>query len=269
MRLMKRFRYFLRGVLAEIISVAAAITVSGVSYIMSEEQSTGLLIIVITLVTVLVFLVLIRTRKDRQSLYYLPLMKPREKANWIGNGTWDYSKSNDAYLITDSLNGFIFNKCLLWGDYVADFEFKIVRDNCGWIVRARDLSNYVMLQCGLDQINPHIKRNGIFFISHGKDPGVNLTFDTQLHLDLWYRATVYCEKSNIRIQIRDQEWQSIFDRIWTIPERQVFRYKEKIGEEDKERKTIVLPVDLDFGTIGFRCWAHEKSLIRDLLIRKM
>ncbi len=266
---MKRLCYFLRGVLTEIIGAVAAIIAGAVSYKMSEDPSTGLLITVIIVVTVLAVVVYFRTKEDRHRLHYLPLTKPREKDNWVGKGTWEYSKSNGAYLITNSLNGFIFNKCLLWTDYAVDFEFKIVRDNCGWIVRARDLSNYVMLQCGLDQINPHIKRNGIFFISHGKDPGVNLTFDTQLRLDLWYKAIIHCEKSRLTIRISDQKQQPIFDRIWTIPERQVFRYKEKIGEEDKESKTIVLPVDLDFGTIGFRCWGHEQSLIRDLLIRKI
>lgn len=265
---MKRIWFFLLGSKAEIISVVTSITVVMISF-SYKDRLTALVITVAVLVVFLTILIYVRTRGDRRRFYYSPLTKPKEKDYWVGRGTWNYSKSNGAYLITDSMNGFIFNKCLLWGDYVVSFEFKIINENCGWIVRARDLSNYVMLQCRLDRINPLIKLHGIWWGRSPKDPGVNLTFDTQLHLDLWYKAIISCEKSHLTIQIRDQEQQPIFNRIWTIPKERVFRYKEKIGQEEKEGKPIALPIDLDFGTIGFRCWAYEKSLIRDVLIRKV
>lgn len=264
---MKRIWFFLLGSKAEIISAITSITVVMIS-LSYKDRLTALVITVVVLVVFLTILIYVRTRGDRRRFYYLSLTKPKEKKDWVGRGTWDYSKSNRAYLITNSTNGFIFAKCLLWDDYVVNFDFKIVRNCNGWIVRARDLSNYVMLQCGLVGINPHVKLRGIWHMKSHADSDVNLTFDNQLHLDVWYKARIYCEKSHLTIQIRDQKRLLVFDRIWEIPENLVFRYKEKI-EEEGEGKPIALPVDLDFGTIGFRCWSHEKSLIRDLLIQKI
>jgi len=171
-------------------------------------------------------------------------------------------------LLTDSANGFLFSRCLLWQDYKLSFEFKIVRNCIGWVVRARDLSNYIMLQCCLDGINPHIKTNGMWWIKRHGDTDVNLTFDDKLNLDEWYNAKIHCEKSQIKLQIFGQNQVSIFDRMWEIPDKVVVSYLES-PESKVPTKTIVLPVDLDVGTIGFRCWGYEKSLVRDLLVKRI
>ena len=51
-------------------------------------------------------------------------------------------------IVTESDKGGIAKPCQTWTDYVFEFETKIVNKYTSWIVRAADIENYMMLQCG-------------------------------------------------------------------------------------------------------------------------
>ena len=123
----------------------------------------------------------------------------------------------------------------MWSDYRYVFEFKIIRSCLGVILRAINLSNYVMLQIGQTGIRPHIKVNGAWTAWEFKD--VDLDFESNLKLDNWYKCMISCEKDIINIRILKNK-NSIFDRDWIIPSGQInFAFKK----DEEDRKPLLIP----------------------------
>lgn len=234
-----------------------------VAWLAFSIRDNKVIFIISVIVFVLLLLVIIYLRMKEKSFYFVPLKKSQEKDNWIGRGTFEYIKSDNCFSITNSDAGYIFSKSLLWSNYSFTFDFKIINSCLGWILRAIDLSNYIMLQCGTDGINPHIKINGMWRKREHKD--VELSFDKYLSLDKWYRGKLISEKRTVRITILEGE-SAIFDRHWNIPEKAIVEYRKKEGETPNH---ILLPINLDYGTVGFRCWGPEKGLVKNLLIEKL
>lgn len=185
----------------------------------------------------------------------------KDKDEWMGVGALDYVPAHKCFSITDADPGYIYPKCLHWRDYSFSFQFKITKDCLGAVVRAVDLSNYVMLQIGTNGIRPHIRVNGGWAAWEYKD--VSLGFTNALSLDRWYKCIVTCEKDSISIKLLENK-KTLFDRIWSIPKGSViFNY-----DQDNKKVGIPFPISLDYGSAGFRDWGHERAFIKDVLIKK-
>jgi hypothetical protein len=83
---------------------------------------------------------------------------------WEYYGDWRTEKENgeNILIVTDSPIGGIAKPCQLWTDYVFEFETKIIQHNSSWIIRARDIFHYVMLQCRQTELYPHFWADGFW-----------------------------------------------------------------------------------------------------------
>jgi hypothetical protein len=249
---LRRFKYDLIAVLANVASAHVAF-----------KEQTAVAFAITALVFTISFVVVIYFRTKDKAFYFLPLRRAGQDKDWVGRGKLNFSQSEKAYEITDSHAGFIFPKTTQWDDYSFDFEFKIANVCLGWVVRAVNLSNYIMLQCGYDGINPHIRINGNWsLVGHGE---ANLTFEENLSPDKWYRAVVTCEKRNIKMTIYDGKT-VVFDRHWIIPDNIIINF-ERPGSQPDLR--IAQEVDFDFGAIGFRNHGAEDAFVRNVYVERL
>jgi hypothetical protein len=81
---------------------------------------------------------------------------------WEYHGDWRTEREGDGHIliVTESERGGIVQPCLSWKDYIFEFETRIVNGNTSWIIRAKNILSYVMLQCGQDRLYPHFRVNG-------------------------------------------------------------------------------------------------------------
>jgi hypothetical protein len=261
----KKISIFFKTYKYEIIVFLVNLTTAYIAFIFRDIL---ILFLSFIFIFILSFILVIYFRTSDKDFYYLPLDKPGQEKDWVGRGIWKYVRSEKCFEITKSHVGFIFPKTFLWDDYSFEFDFKIVNRTCAWIVRAVNLSNYIMLQCAFEGINPHIRLDGEWLVKSHSDKDVNLTFREQLEPDKWYRAKVMCEKRSIRISIIDAE-RTIFDRHWVIPDTLAFVYKFKVEEGRQEEKILQRPIDFDFGAIGFRNSGDERGFIRDVHVQRL
>ena len=260
---MRKICYFLKDYKFDIIAAILNLISISIAFVYYPDNNKIFLLSSLIILTSFFIILYLRTRE--KDFYFIALTRRRDKDDWIGRGEFEYFRSEGSFYITRSGAGYIYSKSLNWSNYLFSFDFKIVNRYLGWIVRAINLSNYVMLQCGYDGINPHIKVNSLWFKKAHGDPDINLTYNEPLSKDKWYTGKLYCEKRVIKIMILEDNI-VIFERQWIIPLAQVFEFKKK---ENVQTQKMFLPIDLDYGTIGFRCWGDERGLIKNILIEKI
>ena len=193
----------------------------------------------------------------------MPLDKPGAEIEWVGRGDLKFHRSESCYEITNSNVGYLYPKTLLWDDYSYEFDFKIIKKTCGWIVRAQNLSNHIMLQCANNGINPHIRLDGQWIVY--KHENENLTFKNELSLDRWYKARITCDKRMIKISIFAEK-STIFNRQWIIPDKLTWEVNK---ENQKEKFNLLREIDFDFGGVGFRNYSGERAFIKNIYINKL
>jgi len=262
---MNNVKYIARTYKYELFALVINVATAFISFILVNSP-IAIMITVFVLAISTFLLIYFRTRD--KDFYYLPLNKPGSEKDWIGIGKFFYMVNANCYEITESHAGYIFPAVLDWSDYKFEFDFKVVNRYLAWIVRANNLSNYLMFQCGLDGINPHIRLNGQWIIKNHQDSDVNFTFKENLSPDTWYHAKIFCEKRNIRLVIYNKKF-PLFDRHWKIPERLLINYKTSLDPKDKNLAQLVQNIDFDFGAIGFRNHGDEKGLIKNIYIEKL
>jgi len=260
---MKRTYYFLKNYKYDFIASFFLIGSIIVGYYFRYSQKILFYVSIGFIIVSLVVIIYLRVI-DR-SFYFIPFNRRSDKDEWIGKGEFEYSRVKKCFEITNTSSGYIFSKCFMWSDYRYIFEFKIIRSCLGVILRAINLSNYVMLQIGQNGIRPHIKVNGAWQAWEFKD--FNLAFEESLKLDNWYKCIISCEKDVINIRIFKNKI-SIFDRDWIIPSGQINFMFQK-DEEDKKPLQIPFAINLEYGTIGFRNYGLEKALLRNVLIERI
>jgi len=217
------------------------------------------------IITILSFSLIVYLRLKEKDFYFTALTKREDKDDWLGRGTFEYRRASRAYLIANSEAGYIFSKTLYWSDYKYEFEFKILNSCLGAVVRAANLSDYVMFQIRLEGIRPHIRINGGWRPWEAKETG--LVFKDELSRDNWYKCTLTCEKDLIDIKIEKAD-EIIIERSWNIShERLGFPFPQL--ENDPKPITIHFPIDLDYGSVGFRNTGGEKALVKNVLIEKL
>lgn len=267
--MMKQFYFFVRSHMYEIIVIILELALAWTGFVYKDE-SIFLIASSFTFFVLLLVIIYLRTRE--RPLYYLPMSKIKSNEDWIGQGIWQFTKTDRCFEISQSESGYIYPKTLLWDDYSVEFNFKIIKRYIGCILRAINLSNYVMLQFGVEGINPHVKLNGMWYPKKHDDPDVDLSFQGGLSQDKWYYCKLICHHKKIRIIIKNDQ-ELIIDRHWVIPPHVFVQYIDKEykteAEKIKNTKTILLPADLDYGTFGFRSSGDEKGLIKDILIKKI
>src|SRR6266446_4105104 len=79
-------------------------------------------------------------RVRERDFYYESLGDRKQRGRWVGYGTFEYSRMDRCFRITNSDSGFLFTRTLSWSDYEFRFRFKILTSCLGVIIRAVNLS---------------------------------------------------------------------------------------------------------------------------------
>lgn len=257
-----RVKYFLRRFRVDIITCIVAVICYAVAYLL--QDSPALAFTLSTGITFAATLVIIYSRLSERDFYFEALQAPSDKDNWIGEGTFQYERVQGAFEITRSYSGFLFSKALNWSDYRFGFEFKILNASVGAIVRATDLSNLVMLQFFEDRIRAHIRVNGLWL--YWDPPITGLTYREKLDMNRWHRCLLECDKGSIQIRIFQND-EAVLDRLWKIPLGPLTFLAE--SEDKKTNVRIPFPVNLEFGTVGFRNDGAEDAAVKNVLVEKL
>ena len=117
-------RYFLKKNRVEFFSLVFAVFGYITSYLFVDKPGTSFIISIA--VTFIATTVIIYSKTKEKDFYFLSLQNNTDKEDWIGEGTFQYDRTQGAFRITNSFSGFIFSKCLNWSDYILEFKFKIL-----------------------------------------------------------------------------------------------------------------------------------------------
>ncbi len=217
-----------------------------------------------TAIFTLSFFVIIYFRTKDTDFYFMSLDKPGCEKDWVGRGRFAFVRNENCFEITDSHAGYIFPKTAIWDDYKLECNFKIVNMSFCCIIRAVNLSNYVMYQLFYDRIKPHLRINGEWIIMEEN------VFEDKLKPDKWYKLIIICEKRSIRINIK-YENKSLFDRHFVIPSQigVVYRELNSKGEETKRETKLMQNIDFDFGSIGVRNYGDERAFVKNIYLEKL
>jgi hypothetical protein len=172
--------------------------------------------------------------------------------NWQKDGDWSIVSHNGERVlrVTDSGVGGIATPCLTWVNYVFEFDTRIEKKYSGWIIRAQNLGNYVMLQCRLDQILPCFRAGGQHDLTWTHRNAIPLR--QSLALNTWY---------HVRIKVRGT---------------QVSITMEGGNIKGKMRITHLPPlehpggiVSYSEGSMGFREAQDECALFRNVQVKRL
>lgn len=244
--------FFIKGNKTEFISLLLALLAAYFTYRTFNNPFNTLLISVT--VSIIAFVIISKTRLDEKGFWFKSLQRREHKDEWLGEGKFEYSRTDESFQITDSMSGFIVPQLLIWADYRVSFDFKITNTCLGVILRAANLSNLIMLQINSDKIRPHLRINGRWI--DAKEWESN--FGSKLNFSVWYKCKITCDKRIIRTSIFAENKNNKFDfeTTWTIP-----IGAAKIG--------IDFPIDLHYGSVGFRNYGTERALVKNFLVEKI
>lgn len=182
---------------------------------------------------------------------------------WEYAGEWRTpSEGRRNYLVvTNSDAGGIARPCLLWSDYIFEFDTKIVLSNSAWLVRASDIFNYMMLQCGQEVITPHIRTRGIWLML---EP---IKLPLKLPLNEWFSVRV--RVSGVRVEVKitvDGKEMTVLDRPLLEPK----SFVAQITDGKTITQTIPMTVSFPLGSVGFReCDTRECAYFRNVRVTKI
>lgn len=262
---MRKLKTLFRNHRYELIAFLVNVIVTFVAF-QFFRNNLAVFVLSVVIFTASLILVIYQKTKDKD-FFYLPLDKADQDKEWVGRGSFSYIRSEGCFEITQSHSGWIFPKTLTWDDYFFEFEFKIARSTCGFIVRSRDLSNYIMMQIAPQGINPHIRLDSEWIPWKHNDPQANLTFKKDLSQDTWYKAKIYCDKRRIRMTFFNKK-EMIFDRSWEIKEQMLVTYPAPGNDRTKDIK-LIRQIDFDFGAIGFRNHGEERAFVKNVFVEKL
>ena len=260
---MKQLYFFAKENWQELLSSLGAVTTTVLSiYIQNELWN-----IIFSVTTVIILLLLIILLKKKQKkFFYLSMLKRDNVQGWLGTGKFEYKSISKSFYISHNDPGHIFAPTLNWSDYSFSFLFKIENVCVGAIVRAVNLSNFIMLQIRENGIRPHIKINGSYKAFEFEETG--FSFTEKLSKDEFYKCYIRAENNQLYIKISLLD-HMIFQRVWNIPTgTMIFEFKET-SEDTKPKASIPFPINLEYGSVGFRNSGNESALIKDVLVEKL
>lgn len=255
----KRIKYFYRRYKKELFSTVVTIILTIISLCISNIKISLFLSLVFIFLGLIVTIYFYLKEKD---FFYVSFKRREDKDDWAGEGHFEYFRIDKGYMIKNSYSGFIFQKIFSWTDYRVSFDFQITNKCLGVILRAMNLSNYIMMQINCKGTRPHLRINGGWLIREAEQEG--LVFRQDLSKNTWYRCEILCDKRMICIKIIDKN-KLIVDQKWAIPSGAV----PFVFGDGSAKITIPFPIDLEYGTVGFRSDGDESALVRDLLVEKI
>ena len=266
----RKIGYALQKRWRELLSFMSAIVSSYVAFVFSNQPGIAFWAsIILTILFSVTTLYLFLQEKD---FYFIALDDYKDKENWFGAGKFEFDKTNNAYLIADSDAGYIYSKCLLWGDYVLSGEFKILNKCLGVILRATNLSNYIMLQINREKkgIRPHIRANGGWIIHEVESTGLTFENEKDIKDGKWYKFEFKVKGELAEILIFNEK-ETLINKSWKITSGRVSIpvYEKKDDERKSSTHILDIIASYDYGTFGFRNGHGERALIRNLLIKSV
>lgn len=264
-KLILRLYYFFRTYANETLSFFIALAGAWIAYIFYKNPNLQFMSLVVLALTSYVIIIFLKLKS--RDFYFIFLDNYTDKKDWVGNGYFDYDQKNKSFLIKDSDAGFIFSKCFDWTDYEISCEFKILNNCLGVILRASDLSNYLMLQINkkANGIRPHFRANGGWLPKEPEEYG--LKFENSLEDGHWYKLVVTVNKNIVNI-IMSKNDKCIFERQWDVPSTHLSFPVRKKENTEEQIGMLDINKDYSYGTVGFRDGHGEKALVRNLLIKK-
>lgn len=260
---MNKFKSFIRNYKYEFITLIVDIIIILIAYLTLTQLYIILLSFFILLFSTF-FIIYIKTKE--KDFYYYPFNKPGQEFDWVGRGDLKFVRNEKCFEITHSDVGFILPKTSNWDDYKYELDFKIANESIGFIVRADNLSNYLMYQIFNNRVKSHIRINGSWIITDED----NFNNDNELSNDIWYKLIVTTEKRSVRIQIKNQKV-DVIDRHYSIPQ-EIILAKKELNEKGIETGNIIKfkqNIDFDFGSVGVRNYGEERALIKNIFIEKL
>jgi len=258
---MNQFNSFVRQYKYEFIAFLVNVVTALVSVLLTPPAIS--LVVVVAVFTLSVFSVIYFKTQDRD-FYFLPMNKLGSEQDWVGRGKLSFQRTENCYEITDSDVGFIFPKTSNWDDYKYECDFKIVKKYFGCIVRATNLSNYVMFQLRQDKkIRVHLRISGEWIII--EEPSIE-----KINPNEWYRLETVCDKRKVRVIVRHvSNRKKLVDCYFNIPD-VVEVVRKRVDEngkvvEEKYRQII----DFDFGSVGVRNYPSESAFIKNIYLEKL
>jgi len=177
-----------------------------------------------------------------------------------GLENWEYGDEEDwrteregdgcILIVTGSERGGIAKPCLLWSDYVFEFETKIVNGNSSWIIRAQDTGNYVMLQCEQERLYPHFRMQGRWEkLPWTRENPVPLPF--RLPLDTWFGVHIEVRGTLVLVTV------AVNDRA------------REILNNSTLLEPPTAPASYPMGSVGFRESAAECAHFRNVRVKRL
>lgn len=258
---MNAFKAFFRQYKYDFLALLVNILTAYLSFNTTAPRTAFIATLIVFAIS-MVILIYVKTRD--KDFYFLPLKHAGDEKDWVGRGKFGYVRIEDCFEITNSDAGFIFPKITNWDDYKFEFDFKIANSSVGCIVRAINLSNYVMYQIFENRIKPHIRFNGQWVVM------AESFFNEKIMIDKWCHARVICEKRGVRLNISCNK-KNIVDRHFTIPEQfgVVYRELNEHGEETKRETKLLQNMDFDFGAVGIRNYGDERAFVKNVFLERL
>lgn len=260
---LQRVKFYIRKNLLVIIAVL--ISLSSILTVFIKIRIINISLAILTILLILGFFIYHNRAKK---FYYISLTDPKHSNSWFGRGSFKYDITNKSFLIegisTGNDSAQIYKNCISWNDYEFSFNFKILKSCLGIVVRAIDVSNFIMLQINQDGIRPHIKINEQWAIEESKP--TNLLFEKKLSPDSWYRCVLNCERNTIYIKVFNKK-SLLFDRFWDIPK--ALSLEGINGNKKKTDIPSYIIINFYNGSVGFRNSRGEKALVRNVYIKEL
>lgn len=173
-------------------------------------------------------------------------------AHWEYNGNWGLQENGNEIIlaVTNSPQGGIAKPCLSWKDYVFEFETKIVTKNTSWIIRARDSSNYMMLQCLPDKVYPHFYKDGEW-ANYEWTQQNPLQLPISLPSNSWFKVSIEVRGMRVIVNVT------------------IDGQKTTILDDDCLLDIPTAPQTYDVGSIGFRESDKECAHFRRIHVKKL
>jgi hypothetical protein len=260
---MKSILYAFKHFKFDILTTLSTIGLVSLAILLWQNQLTLMLTSVLMVTIFLIIIIYLKVKE--KDFYFISLTKREDKEDWIGDGKFEYSRVSKCFQVTQASPGCIYSKCLNWSDYKYEFEFKLMKTCLGAVLRAVNLSNYVMMQITQTGIRPHVLVNGGWMAWEANT--VNLEFPKELSFEEWYKCQLVCDKNTIHIKILRRN-KKILDREWQLPQG-VLAFSFKKDEEDTKPINIPFPINLEYGSAGFRNFGDEKALVKNVLFEKI
>lgn len=258
------------------------------TYKNSNTREYGLILLGTILILILCILYLYK-KVMKRIIYINPEKEPELWSFYKGSGWYivdDVESWNKVLKISNSFYPAVLKFGHEWINYNLYFQVKVPSSvpagsrNFSVVVRAKDKSNNVFLQCKPDGvITPHVIADGIFIVDD-KNP---IDFLAQYPLDKWFDVSVSVQGDKViiknmglsatykipseRFVISAGMTNSVMPLSYVI-EKNIRREGsvESASQGSSGVPVFVLNLDYENGTVGFRESGREAALFRKIRI---